>query len=246
MRILLGADFHGLEAAFSSFGKILAGSPYGIGILAGDLMTYPSEDHFRAAQKRLSAEGSGVGGDPTQRDADAVAIALREEELELKGLLSTSEKPVLFIMGNDDGIVGGGVQWKSEGRFVDINERAVDLGRHRFVGYQYTTPFVGGPFERPEQRQEANLVCLEALMDEHTLFVSHGPAYGVLDVGADGEHYGSRALLAFLRRKPVRLHLFGHIHNSWGVQGNAVNAAYPASRQFASTDLETGETSWVG
>ncbi|MCK7490732.1 MAG: hypothetical protein MZW92_02320 [Comamonadaceae bacterium] len=42
------------------------------------------------------------------------------------------------------------------------------------------------------------------------------------------------------RRRP-RLHLFGHIHQAFGIEGTSVNGAYPHSRKFFAVDSETLE-----
>jgi len=62
------------------------------------------------------------------------------------------------------------------------------------------------------------------------VLVTHGPPAGILDFTIDGSHAGSTSLLAEInqRIKP-RLHLFGHIHESYGIckikQTKFVNAS---------------------
>ena len=65
-----------------------------------------------------------------------------EKETEFKAVLSTAEKPVFFIMGNDDGLVTR--EWITEGKIQNINQVRVELNEVNLVGYQYTNPFVGG------------------------------------------------------------------------------------------------------
>jgi Icc-related predicted phosphoesterase len=121
-----------------------------------------------------------------------------------------------------------------------VNQRRVELGEFNIVGYQYTPPFIGGMFEKPEPEQVEDLRALEPLIDEKTVLVTHGPPLGVLD----GEQYGSRALLSAVVRRPPWLHLFGHIHQSAGRIGNSINGAFPQARQFVGIELES-RASWA-
>jgi Icc-related predicted phosphoesterase len=62
------------------------------------------------------------------------------------------------------------------------------------------------------------------------LVITHGPPYGILDVAGSGNrHQGCTHMLAAIRRVRPALHVFGHIHESYGmasVDGTVfVNAA---------------------
>ena len=87
------------------------------------------------------------------------------------------------------------------------------LEQYKFVGYQYTLPFMGGIFEKPENEIEADIQLLEPQLDDNTVFVTHSPVYGILDAvidatGSSTGHAGSRSLRALLdRRHPV-----AHVH----------------------------------
>jgi Icc-related predicted phosphoesterase len=76
------------------------------------------------------------------------------------------------------------------------------------------------------------------------VLVTHGPPWGILDTGYDGQHYGSRALARRVERGPPRLHLFGHIHQSFGIDGTRVNGSYPLSRRFVAVDVDRAEA-WI-
>jgi Icc-related predicted phosphoesterase len=114
-----------------------------------------------------------------------------------------------------------------------------------FVGYQYTNPYVGGPFEKVEREQEADMLALERLLDRDSVLITHGPPVGILDLVDDGQHVGSMALRRLVDRRPPRLHLFGHIHQAFGIEGRNVNGAYPLSRKFIAVDTETLATTLV-
>lgn len=53
---------------------------------------------------------------------------------------------------------------------------------------------------------------------ETDVLVTHGPPMGILDKSGDGKEFGCADLLREIheRDKPPRLHIFGHIHESYG------------------------------
>jgi Icc-related predicted phosphoesterase len=241
MNLLFTSDLHGLEPAYRDFSRRLKEGNYDVGVLAGDLMTFPSEADFESAKSGLRQTGT-VDFEPGSEGARrAELLALREMERSFKELLALSGKPVVFVMGNDDGILGDGAAWKSEGRIVNIHMRRARYGNTGFVGYQYTSPFIGGTFEKSDEAQKDDFAALGAMIDEATVLVTHGPALGTLDTGHDGQHHGSRALARLVERGPPRLHLFGHIHQSFGIDGTRVNGSYPLSRQFVAIDVDARE-----
>jgi Icc-related predicted phosphoesterase len=134
--------------------------------------------------------------------------------------LRESRVPVFYIMGNDDNVP---LDYEDD-LIKPLHGRRIDVGDYNFVGYQYTPPFVGDTFCKPEEEMDADLRALEPLVDEHTVFVTHSPAMGHLDM-CFGDNVGSRAIEEFLLRKPVLVHLHGHIHNQFGRDGNHFNVA---------------------
>ena len=241
MKLLFTSDLHGLEAAYSRFSDLLRDGEYHAGVIAGDLMTFPSEKAIEKATdayRRLRAGGSRLSAD--QRSF-VERTAVKDDERTLKGMLKRSGKIVLFVMGNDDGLLGDGAEWASDGTMVNVNMRKATCRGVPFVGYQYTNPYVGGPFEKPECEQEADFLVLGRLLDGNTVLITHGPPAGILDLAGDGHHLGSMALRRLVDRRRPRLHLFGHIHQAFGIEGTSVNGAYPGCRKFLAVDTETLE-----
>jgi len=227
VKLLFTSDLHGREAAYSRFSDLLRDGEYHAGVIAGDLMTFPSEKAIEKASEEC-------------RERSFVErIAVKDDERTLKGILKHAGKIVFFVMGNDDGLLGDGAEWKSDGLVVNINMRRATYRGVPFVGYQYTNPYVGGPFEKAEREQEADLVALERLIDRDTVLITHGPPAGILDLVDDGLHVGSMALRRLVDRRRPRLHLFGHIHQAFGIEGTSLNGAYPHSRKFVAIDTET-------
>ena len=129
--------------------------------------------------------------------------------------------PTLYLMGNDDEIELG-----YEDKLIrPLHGRVIEVGGFRFAGYQHSPPFVGDVFVRTEEEIAAELRQLEPQVLPDTVLVTHSPARGVADVTFGGERAGSTALRDFLERVPVRAHIHGHIHESFGREGKHFNVA---------------------
>lgn len=145
----------------------------------------------------------------------------RDEARTLVSLFKNFPAPTLYLMGNDDFFA---LDYEDE-QVKRLHGRRLEFGGYGFVGYQYTTPFVGSIHEKPEEEIEKDVRALEPFLDDRTVFVTHGPARGVLDRVDAGEHVGSHSLAALLARRPVLAHIHGHIHQSFGREGNRFNVA---------------------
>ena len=157
----------------------------------------------------------------------------REQVRKIIPLLKKAPVPLLYLMGNDDFVA---LDYE-DARIQPLHGRRIDFGGYNFVGYQYSLPFVGGIFEKPESEIEKDIRPLEALLDGQTVFVTHSPVFGILDRVYGGSHVGSRSLAALLERKPVLAHIHGHIHEDFGRDGNHFNVAAAAQRRAVLIEL---------
>ncbi len=148
-------------------------------------------------------------------------------------LFQTVPVPVLYLMGNDDYVALG---YQDE-RIQPLHGKRLEFGGHNFVGYEYSLPFAGTVFVKPESEIERDLRTIEPLLDGQTVFVTHSPAFGTLDRVYGGQHAGSRSLAALIERKPVLAHIHGHIHESFGRDGNHFNVAAAGQRRAVMIDL---------
>jgi len=222
---LFSSDFHGEETAFRGFARTLASGPFAAGILAGDLLDewMPPDQVHRLVPSDAQ---------PLPSPADRLARALEVRQGQLQALLETSGKPIFFVLGNHDV-----TPWMASARMTDLHGQAVTFEGRRLVGYRWTR------MDRYPDELEADLPALSALVDPETVLVTHSPPWGVLD-GRPGSRF--RFGLKGLHRLPVpRLHLFGHVHECAGVEGYAVNGAWPALRRFFAVDPEDGTAKLV-
>lgn len=210
MRILASADVHGSRPVYDWLLTVAREHDVEAIVLAGDLL-------------------GCLDGFDTPEDAQ------RHEASVLTALLDGAGVPVLYIMGNDDL-----VELKSgSDRVQSIHGREVECGGFAFVGYQYSLPFMGGTFEKPDADIRIDLAQLPARLRPETVFVSHSPALGILDPGFGGVQIGSGALGEFLEANPFRAHIHGHSHAGFGRNGSHFNVASAARRRAMIIDLET-------
>lgn len=210
MRLLASADVHGDREIYEWLLAVADEERVGAVVLAGDLLGCP--------------DGFDTPEDAQRHDADL-----------LMDLLEQASAPVLYIMGNDDL-----VELNSHVDHVrSVEQRRVSIGKYSFVGYQYSLPFMGGTFERPDAKIAADLDRITGLVDADTVFVSHSPAFGILDPGIMEIRIGSRSLFAFLEANPFRAHIHGHSHGGFGRSGRHFNVAAAGRWRAMIIDLET-------
>jgi Icc-related predicted phosphoesterase len=145
--------------------------------------------------------------------------------------------PVFYLMGNNDFVA---VEYEDD-RICSLHGRRLEAGGYNFVGYQYSLPFIGGVFEKPEAEIEKDVGALEPLLDEGTVLVTHSPAYGILDRTYSGQAVGSRSLASLLQRRAVLAHVHGHIHESFRSQGKHFNVAAAGRRRAVLLELPSLE-----
>jgi uncharacterized protein len=195
MNILASADLHGRHSWYEALVKMAGTLDVQAIVLAGDLLGSPGLLKEWHAQRR-----------------DARRI---------RAILHRSPVPVLYVMGNDDFVVLGA----DSPRLQSIHSRRIDLGGFNFLGYQYSLPFMGGVNEKSEEAIAADLMALAPLADERSVFVSHSPAKGHLDLTVLGTHAGSMSILSFVEQHRVRAHIHGHLHSEFGRDGIHFNVA---------------------
>jgi len=217
MKILASADVHGKRPIYDWLLTAVREQHVQALVLAGDLLGCP--DGFATPEE-----------------------AQRDEAGLLTGLLATAGVPVLYIMGNDDL-----VELESSTEAVQsLHGRRVFCGKFAFVGYRYSLPFMGGPYEKPEAEIESDLTQLTRLLDAETVFVSHCPAFGELDPGFGDTHIGSRSLRRFLEANRFRAHIHGHSHAGFGRCGAHFNVASGGRARAMILDLDTMQHRIVG
>jgi predicted phosphohydrolase len=97
------------------------------------------------------------------------------------------------------------------------------------------TPLYGGAFGRSSRLNRRKLYSV--IPDRIDILITHGPPYGVLDVEPTGGHAGCSELLAAVADIKPKLHIFGHIHGSYGVRSGPQTTFVNASLLGSSGQL---------
>lgn len=159
--------------------------------------------------------------------ADAIIhagdISYRGRESEVTDFLSWFSKLhytyKIFIAGNHDfyfeknplrvqKIVPEGV--------IYLNDSGVDINGVKIWGSPVTPQFFNWAFNR--QRGEALRRHWGLIPADTDVLITHGPPYGILDTTvASQQHAGCRDLLQTVGTIRPKAHVFGHIHESYGV-----------------------------
>ncbi|MHB8147994.1 MAG: metallophosphatase domain-containing protein [Vulcanimicrobiaceae bacterium] len=105
-------------------------------------------------------------------------------------------------------------------KITTLINQVTQIGKYLIYGSPYTPYFFdwafnfspGGKGLRDAERM------WESIPNETNILITHGPAYGMRDVNNRKEFCGDSALKARIEKlQNLRLHVFGHIHPSYGV-----------------------------
>jgi Icc-related predicted phosphoesterase len=238
---LFASDLHDDENAYVKYVNELKKNYYNFGIISGDLCDYSYE--LKEIRKAPGVNDDDLleelydPDDTVEELNDRVeeyrrnpntplAKYVEMKEKKLKDLLKTAKKPIFIIPGNHDISY-----WKSEGRIHNVHNKCYRYRGYRIIGYRYTR------LEVSETEERQHLSKLESKMKGKVILVTHAPAYGILDKSYRGISIGSVPILEILKKHKVLLHLFGHVHHSFGFENSSINGAYPIKKMFISIKL---------
>lgn len=137
---------------------------------------------------------------------------------------------IIFVPGNHD--------WgfeRNEGLFRDIMDttrvlinEAVTIDGHNFYGSPVSPSFCNWAFNVDRGPEIAQV--WDRIPADTNVLITHGPPYGSRDACPDGARVGCVDLAERIKSLPdLRLHVFGHIHHSYGtrLEGNVhyINAS---------------------
>jgi hypothetical protein len=90
----------------------------------------------------------------------------------------------------------------------------------------WTVPFMDWAF----MKDETDLaLCYKRVPKDTDILITHGPAFGILDQCADGRHVGSVALKKAVMKLKPKIHIVGHIHESYGIAHTQDTTTYNVS-----------------
>ena len=222
MKILFTADWHGSKAACLRFAYLLKSDRYDCGVIAGDIL---DDDPQQGDMKGIRAPAWSY-----------LRQFLNRYESEFKYYLSKTGKPVFVVKGNHDQAA-----WTSERNLYNIHLKKIQFHGYSFVGYCHTD------FHKWDKDMAVELQRIKHHIDRNTVFVTHAPAYGVLDKRYSGKcSTGSYAIAQVVAERRPSLHLHGHVHNQCAHQGRSVNGAFHDSKSMFAIDLDRNIIQRIG
>ncbi|MDT0643388.1 metallophosphatase domain-containing protein [Zunongwangia sp. F363] len=140
----------------------------------------------------------------------------KETEDFLNWLSSQPHEHKIFIAGNHDFYFEKEIKPEKlvPPNVHYLNNSGIQIKDFNFWGSPVTPGKAGWAFNRErgdEIRKYWNLIP-----GETDVLITHTPPYKIMDVLDDGTHIGCEELKRKLKKIKVKLHIFGHLHNSYG------------------------------
>lgn len=119
----------------------------------------------------------------------------------------------ITIAGNHDGCLERNKTKIRHGTY--LHDTGTEIEGIKIYGSPYTPKYHGWNFMR--KRGQEIKAHWDLIPNDVDILITHGPAYGALDLNRDNEHCGCEELLEAIRRVKPAYHICGHIHESYGV-----------------------------
>lgn len=135
-------------------------------------------------------------------------------------------KYIVYIGGNHDGFLENCVPnkddvWKKDREYPNEIHYLMNTGCEieglKIWGSPYTPEFCNWHFMKPRGEEMAKM--WEQIPDDTDILITHGPPFDILDKAVDGFDMvkcGCEELLKRVLEVKPKLHVFGHIHESYG------------------------------
>ncbi len=109
-------------------------------------------------------------------------------------------------------------QMFKESGIIYLRDSSIEIGKLKFYGSPWTPKFFNWAFMLCND--EVSKITRDNIPDDVNVLVTHGPPHGILDFiksKTNKNHLGCKFLLErILNLNNLKLHLFGHIHDSYG------------------------------
>lgn len=175
-----------------------------------------------------------LGGDLLIVAGDLTARDYPDQFSRFKEWLSQQKyTQIIVIAGNHDGLIekrimmGFQEEW-NRGPICYLEDSRICFNNFKIWGSPWTPTFIDWHFMK--DRGEEIKKMWDLIPDDTDILITHGPPYGILDevmYSNKANNYGKHAGCEELRKtidtrlKNLKLHVFGHVHESYGTK--AVN-----------------------
>jgi uncharacterized protein len=133
------------------------------------------------------------------------------------GALSAIETPTVLVPGNNETVDALRDTVRSWEAATVLHGEGMAIAGTEFFGLGGGIPVT--PWDWSFDLDEEEASGMLAPCPEGAVLVLHSPPKGHCDSAGDGTSFGSSALLRAIEEKRPRLAVCGHIHESWGCEG---------------------------
>jgi len=120
-----------------------------------------------------------------------------------------------------------------------LNNSSITIEGVNFYGSPITPFFHNWAFNR--ERGKEIKQYWDEISDNTDVLITHGPPFGILDKTVRGEKVGCEELLLAVKRIKPKFHIFGHIHEDYGIveknETTFINASLLNERYYYVNDF---------
>lgn len=97
-----------------------------------------------------------------------------------------------------------------------LQDESVEIEGVKFYGTPWQPEFYNWAFNLPRGKELKSI--WENIPDDTDVLITHSPPFGILDQVLSGESVGCEDLRNRIENLNLKAHIFGHIHESYGVK----------------------------
>ena len=124
----------------------------------------------------------------------------------------------IIVAGNHDWCFANIVEREEARRLLKnatyLEDSGIEIDGINFWGSPWQPEFNDWAFNLPRGQKLAEVWA--KIPSNTDVLITHTPPFGILDKNGNGDHVGCGALLNALNRVQPRIHVFGHLHESYG------------------------------
>lgn len=145
---------------------------------------------------------------------DSLLYGTKEEKDIFEAWIETQQFDLKLVIAGNHDFIYENQQEQQLNDCVFLNESEIVYDGVKFYGSPWTPKF--GSFVFMKERHKLYEIWDKTPNDIDVL-ITHGPPFGILDWVGSGGHVGDEALLERVLEVRPKLHVFGHIHPSYGI-----------------------------
>ena len=182
-------------------------------------ITFISDTHNKHNHLTSNAYSTILGsGDVLIHSGDISSMG-KSHEIQnfLNWFAHTDFKHKIFIAGNHDFGFENGYEIDQEFKDMGVHylqDSEVTIDGIKFYGSPWQPEFYNWAFNLPRGEKLAQKWA--EIPDNTDVLITHGPAYGILDYAPMGGHVGCEELYKRIFDIKPKIHVCGHIHDSYG------------------------------